>query len=144
VLQQPTRILHGLSGDIRIEVHDVVRIHEADGQRPRLAVVIQGTPLGAHPGDGAPRDHVVEVIAPELVAHDVTGRVVVREAVHLHLLVEELIGLAVEAALALVAARWAPFTAKTRPSRVCDTDAARTSEVERMHLNGRHSMGAAN
>src|SRR5262249_26493643 len=79
VFQQLPRILDFLPGAVSVEVHDVVRVHEADEEAPRLALVRERPAHSAKPGDRAAGDQVIELVAAERVADEIAGPDVIRE-----------------------------------------------------------------
>ena len=91
--QQTTGVLDSLPWRVRVEVHDVVRVDQADEQSPRLVLVGQRAALVPQPGHGAPADHVVVGVAAEGVCQHITWPDVVREAVGLHLPGEQVVRL---------------------------------------------------
>ena len=77
-------VLELFAGRVGVEVHDVVRVYEAHVHAPRLAVIAQRPALRAQPVDGAASRDVVEAVAAQRVADQVSGREIVGKSVFLH------------------------------------------------------------
>ena len=89
---QASGVLYALARRVGVEVHDVVRVHEADAERPGLALVGQHPAVAAQPRHGTATDHVVEGVAALRVGQHVAGPDEIREPIGLHLRREQPVG----------------------------------------------------
>ena len=104
---QATGVLNLLARRIGVEVHDVVRVHEAHEERPGFALIGQRATLLAQPGHRACTNHRVVGIAALGMCQHIARPDVIREPVGIHFAGEEPVQLfavecAVQMPLALV------------------------------------------
>ena len=89
VTEHVPRLRH-LAGPVGVEEHDVVRIHEVDGEKPWLPLRRQLLAAAAQPARAHRRRDAVVQVAAAVVGDDVADAEVVAEPVRLHLAREDL------------------------------------------------------